>query len=87
MELQRRGLVRESDPGVSDMAVSRKHAGALIVSALVLGAFFGLLIGYNSVGVSVGTQTLDQLTREADLDVREKLLGEINAENIRGNLR
>ena len=66
------------------MGISRKVAGALVIVALVVGVVIGFLSGYFGPGVS---RDVRHLTREADVGVREKLLGEIDAGNIRRNLR
>ena len=73
--------------GVSDMGFSRKAAGALVIVALVVGVVIGFLSGYYGTGVNTGLKTLRRLTRDADLSVRDKLLGEINAEHIREHHR
>ena len=69
------------------MGFSRKAAGALVIVALVAGVVIGFLSGYYGPGVSTGLKTLRRLTRDADLSVRDKLLGEINAEHIREHHR
>ena len=69
------------------MGFSRKAAGALVIVALVVGVVIGFLSGYYGTGVNTGLKTLRHLTRDADLSVRVKLLGEINAEHIREHHR
>jgi hypothetical protein len=69
--------------GVSNMGFSRKAAGAIVIVALGSGVVIGFLSGYYGPAVNTGLTPSSHLTQDADMSVRDKLLGEINAGHIR----
>ena len=73
--------------GVSNIGFSRKAAGAMVIVALGAGVVIGFLSGYYGPAVNSGLTPSSHLTQDADMSVRDKLLGEINAEHIRENHR
>ena len=62
-------------------------AGALVIVALVVGVVIGFLSGYFGAGVNKEAKTLRHLTRDADIGITHKLLGEISGGSIREHLR
>ena len=69
------------------MGVSRKVASALVIVALVVGVVIGFLSSYFGAGVNKEMQTLRHLTRDAEIAITHKLLGEISGGSIREHLR
>ena len=75
------------------MAVKGRQCFVACGIALVIGALLGFVVTYlvlthgnEMIDKSVYRES-DSLTREADDSISPRLLGEINADNIRGHLR
>lgn len=71
---------------ILNMAVSRTSVVFLVASVLLIGFAIGFLVGY--IGLKGNNHGIaEPLTKDADESITQKLLQEINAENIRENLR